>query len=194
MDRDLRPLHVRGSGLWTGAVTDRVVVDVRVALDADPRAAWARLRILVHGGMLSRASEAAYGEGVTDLVKLAGPAAGLTRLADVYVEDLTETGDRAHIALQWDAIGADGRLFTTLLADLTLIPGEGQTTALTLTGTCWPPPGQAGAGPDQAMARRWATAVSGSLLNTVACELAHPAGTAGHARPGPVPGPRRPTS
>ena len=37
--------------------------------------------------MLLRASEVAYGEGITALVELAGPAAGLTRLAEVCTED-----------------------------------------------------------------------------------------------------------
>jgi hypothetical protein len=45
----------------------------------------------------------AYGEGVAGLVEIADPAAGLTRLADVCLEDLTETDDCAHIALQWEA-------------------------------------------------------------------------------------------
>jgi len=76
--------------------------------------------------MLQRACEVAYGEGVAALAELAGPAARLTRLADVCLADLTETGDRAHIALQWDAIDADGTLFTALLADLVLAPaGDG---------------------------------------------------------------------
>jgi hypothetical protein len=158
-------------------VTDHTVVGVRVALDTGFHAARTRLRILVHGGMLSRASDVAYGECITGLVKLAGPAAGLTRLADVHVADLTETDDCAHIALQWDAIGPDGKLFTALLADLKLVPGEGEMTALSLTGTCWPPPGQAGAGLGQAVARRWAAAVSVRFLDSVACELVHPAGT-----------------
>jgi hypothetical protein len=128
--------------------------------------------------MLQRAAEVAYGEGTISLVKLAGPAAGLTRLAGLCLEDLTETDDCAHIALQWNAIAADGKLFTTLLADLTLIPAGDQVMVLSLRGTYWPPPGQATAGLDQAMVRRCATAVVGSFLDSVACELAHPAGTA----------------
>jgi len=128
--------------------------------------------------MLSQACEVAYGEGIAGLVELAGPGAGLTRLADVCLEDLTETGDCAHIALQWDAIAADGKLFTALLADLMLMPAGDQMTVLSLTGTYWPPPGPAGAEPGQAIVRRCATAVMGSFLDSVACELAHPAGTA----------------
>jgi hypothetical protein len=158
-------------GRWTGAVADHTVVGDRVALDAGFDAARARLRFLAKGGMLLRASEVAYGEGITTLVELAGPAAGLTRLADVSLEDLTETHDCAHIALQWEAIGADGTLFTALLADLMLVPAGGQMTALSLTGAFWPPPGRAGAGLDQVIVRCCATAMIGSFLDSVAREL-----------------------
>jgi hypothetical protein len=34
--------------------------------------------------------------------------AGLTRLAEVRTEDLSQSDDCTHVALQWDAIGADG--------------------------------------------------------------------------------------
>ena len=163
-------------------MTDRTVVGDRVVLDVGFRAARTRLRILAKGGMLPRASEVAYGEGVTALVELAGPAAGLTRLAGVRLEDLTETGHCAHIALQWEAIAADGTLFTALLADLMLVPAGDQVTALSLAGAFWPPPGRPGAGLDRAIVRCCATAVIGSFLDSVACELVHPAGTAGGGR------------
>ena len=118
----------------------------------------------------------AYGEGITALVELVGPDAGLTRLADVCLEHLTETDDCAHIALQWEAIAADGKLFTALLADLMLVPAGDQITALSLAGAYRPPPGLAGTGLGQAIERCCATAVIGSFLDSVACELIHPAG------------------
>jgi len=165
-------------------VTGHTVVGDRVALNVGFHAARARLRTLAKGGMLLRASEMAYGEGVTALVELAGPAAGLTRLAGVSHEDLTETHDCAHFALQWEAIGADGKLFTALLADLMLVPAGDQVTTLSLAGAYWPPPGPAGAGLGQVIVRCCATTVIGSFLDSVACELRHPAGTAGYS---PVP-------
>ena len=168
-------------------MTDHTVVGDRVALNVGFGAARTRLRILTVGGMLLRASEVAYGEGITALVELTGPAAGLTRLADVCLEDLTQADDCAHIALQWEAIGADGELFTTLLADLMLVPAGDQITALSLTGAYRPQPGRAGAGLDQATVRCCATAAIGSFLDQVACALVHPAGTAGAAGPSPVP-------
>ena len=174
------------AGRWTGAVTDHIVVGDRVALSIGFHAARTRLRILAKGVMVPHASEVAYGEGITALVELAGPAAGLTRLADVRLEHLTETDDCAHIAFQWRAIAADGTLFTALLADLMLVPAGDQITDLCLAGAYWPPPGQAGVGLDQAIVRCCATAVIGSFLDSVACELVHPAGTAGPAGWTPV--------
>ncbi|HEY1000527.1 MAG TPA: hypothetical protein VGD83_12870 [Streptosporangiaceae bacterium] len=162
-------------------MTDHTVVGDRVALDVGFHAARTRLRILAKGGMLLRASEVAYGEGITALVELAGPAAGRTRLAGVCLENLTETEDCAHIALQWEAIAADGKLFTALFADLMLVPAGDQVTAVSLGGAYWPPPGRAGAGLGQAIERCCATAVIGSFLDSVSCGLTHPAGTAGPA-------------
>jgi hypothetical protein len=160
-------------------MTDHIAVSVRVALNTGFQAARARLKILVERETLPRACEVAYGEGITGLAELAGPAAGLTRLAGVCLEDLTETDDRVHIALQWEAIAADGTLFTALLADLMLIPAGDQVTVLSVAGAYWPPPGRAGTGLGQAVVRSCATAVIGSFLDSVACELVHPAGVAG---------------
>ena len=167
-------------------MTDHTVVGDRVALNIGFHAARTRLRILAKGGILLRASEVAYGEGIAALVELAGPAAGLTRLADVCLEDPTETDDCVHLALQWEAIAADGKLFTALLADLMLVPAGDQITTLSLAGAYWPP-GRAGTGPGQAIVRCCATAATSSFLDSVACELIHPAGTAGPAGRSPVP-------
>jgi len=168
--------------LWTGAVTDHVVVGDRVLLDVGFRAARARLEILARDEMLQWACEVAYGEGITGLVKLAGPAAGLTRLAGVRLDDLAQTDNCAHIPLQWEAIAADGKLFTALDADLMLVPAGDQITALALAGAYRPQPGRAGAGLDRAIMRHCATAAIRSFLARVACALVRPAGTAGPAR------------
>jgi hypothetical protein len=167
-------------------MTDHIVVGDRVLLDADFHAARARLGTLARDGMLLGASEEAYGEGITGLVKAAGPAAGLTRLAGARLDDPAESDHCAHIALQWQAIAADGKLFTALDADLMLVPAEDQITALALAGAYRPQSGPAGAGLDRAIVRRCATAAIGSFLARVACALVHPAGTAqpaGHSPP-----------
>ena len=156
-------------------MTSHTAVGDRVPLNLGFPAAWTRLRDLARDGMLQRACEVAYGEGVAALAELAGPAARLTRLAEVCLADLTETGDRAHIALQWDAIDADGTLFTALLADLMLAPAGEQACTLSLAGAFWPPPGLAGAGLDRVIVRCAVTAITSSFLDTVACELNHPA-------------------
>jgi hypothetical protein len=155
-------------------VTGHTAVGDRVPVDIGFHAAQTRLRSLVRDGTLQRACEEAYGEGVAALAELAGADAGLTRLADVCLADLTETGDRAHIALQWDAIGADGTLFTALLADLILAPAGERASALSLAGAYWPPPGLAGAELGQAIVRYCVTAIAGSFLDAVARELGHP--------------------
>jgi hypothetical protein len=80
-------------------MSDHIVVGDRVLIDASFRAARARLEMLAKDGMLPWSSEVAYGEGVTGLVMAAGPAAGLTRLAGVHLDDLAETHDCAHIPL-----------------------------------------------------------------------------------------------
>jgi hypothetical protein len=162
-------------------VTDHIVVGDRILLDIGFRAARARLRILAGDGMLAGASEEAYGEGITGLVQLAGPAAGLTRLAGVGLDDLAETGHCAHIALRWEAIGADGALFAALDADLMLVPAGDQATALALAGAYRPQPGPAGAGLDRAIVRRCAEAAARSFVAQVAYALASPAGTASPA-------------
>jgi hypothetical protein len=172
--------------LLTGTVTDHAAVGLRAALDVGFQAAQTRLRVLAKGPVLLRASEEAYGEGTTRLVEFAGPAAGPTRLANICLEDLSKTDDCVQIALGWDAIAADGTLFAALLADLMLIPAGDQTTALSLTGTYWPPPGRADAGPGQSIVRHCAMAVIGCFLDLVACELVRPAGTAEPADHSPV--------
>lgn len=181
-------------GRWTGAVTDHVVVGDRVAFNAVFHDARTQLRILAKGGMLLRASEVAYGEGINTLVELAGPAAGPTRLADICLEDLTETPDCPHIALEWEAIGADGKLFTALLADLMLVPAGDHISALSLTGAYWPPPGRARADLGQVIVRCCATTAIGSFLDLVACELDHAVRTAGTADHSPVPDPASATT
>ena len=135
---------------WTGSVTDHIVVGDRVLLDISFRAVRARLRILARDGVLLRASQEAYGEGITGQMQLAGPAACLTRLAGVGLENLAETDHCAHIALQWEAIAADGKLFAALDADLMLVPAGGPDHHLARPGRSVPAaawPGWRRAGP-----------------------------------------------
>ena len=161
---------------------DHLVVGDRVLLEVSFRAARARLATLARDGVLLQASEIAYGQGITGLVKLTGPAAGLTRLAGVSLDNLAGTHHCAHVVLQWEAIAADGKLFAALDADLMLVPAGEQITALALAGAYQPQPGRDGADLDQALARECAAAAIRSFLARVACALVHPAGTAGPCR------------
>jgi len=162
-------------------MTDQIAVGDRVVLEVGFDAARARLRIVARDGMLQWASELAYGESITGLVTLAGREAGLTRLATVRLGDLAETCDHAHIALRWEAIAADGKLFTALDADLMLAPAGDQVTALALAGAYRPQPGPGGAGLDREIIRGCAATAIGTFLGRVARLVVHPAGTAGHA-------------
>ncbi len=167
-------------------MTDHIVVGDRVLLGTGFDAARARLEILAMDEMLPRASEAAYGEGITALVKAAGPAAGLTRLAGARLDDLTGTGQCAHITLGWEAIAADGKLFMALDADLMLVPAGDQDSALALAGAYRPQPGRYGAGLDRAIVRACAMVAIRSFLAQVSCALVHPAGRARPAGHGPL--------
>ena len=159
---------------------DHIVVGDRVRLEAGFPAARTRLEVLAGDEVLLRASEA-YGTGITHLVAAAGPAAGLTRLAAAYLARPAGTDGCAHVSLRWEAIAADGTLFTALEADLMLFPAGDRNTTLALAGGYRPQPGRAGAGLDEAILRRCATVAIHGFITRIACALAHPAGTAGPA-------------
>ena len=167
-------------------MSNHIVVGDRVLLDASFHATRTRLEMLATDGTLPWASEVAYGEGITGLVNAAGPTAGLTRLATAHLDNLAETHDCAHIPLRWEAIAADGKLFTALDADLMLVPAGDQISALALAGEYWPQPGRPSAGLDRTIVREYATVAIRSFLTRVARALAYPPGTAwpaGHCPP-----------
>ena len=166
---------------WTGAVTDHIVVGDRVLLASGFRATRVRLEALTRDEILLHASEVAYGAGIAALVAATGPPAVLTRLAWAQADDLTRTGEHAHISLRWEAIAADGKLFTALDADLMLVPAGDEHTTVALAGMYQPQPGPAGAELDRVTLRCCATVAIGSFLDQLACALVHPAGTAGLA-------------
>jgi hypothetical protein len=173
-----------------------------LTLDVAPAAAQARLANLLGGNWLAGVSGAAYDGGLTGLLRVgpAGPAAGkLVRvgfLAPIYRDDVMSVG------LRWEATGPAGSLFPALDADITISsaeeqnapavegspPAAGQQSArLALTGSYRPPLGWLGAGLDQVVLHRVATATMHALLHSVAEAVTIPA-TAGHAAPSPSPG------
>jgi len=149
-------------------VTEHLVVGDRVLVDTSFGAARDRLEMVASDGMLQRAADVAYGEGITALVQAAGPAAGLTRLALIRPNDLAETDHCTHIAIQWEAIAADGKLFTALDGDLMLVPAGDQHSALAMAGAYRPQPGRYGAGLDRAIVRECAMVAVQSFLAQVA--------------------------
>jgi hypothetical protein len=171
-------------------VADHVFVGDCVVLDVSFGTGRARLAILARDGVLLRACHAAYSEGIADLAQAAGLAAGRSRLATVRLVGLADTDHCARIALRWQALAADGRLFPALEADLMLTPAGEQITLLALAGTYRRQPAGAGAGLDQAMMRRYAAATVRSFLARIACALVHPAGATGPAGASP---PHRPS-
>jgi len=168
-----------------------VFVGDEVLLDVSFAAARARLANLTRGGSLLSASKDAYGEGITGLARVGplGSAPGISRLVEVHVRDLAETGDSARLALRWAATGPGGRLFPALDADLTLRPAGPQATALGLVGAYRPPLGGLGAGLDRAILHRVAAATIRAFLDRVADAIVRPAGAAAPAgeKAGPQP-------
>jgi hypothetical protein len=175
---------------WAGVVADHVFAGHRVVLAVSFGTGRARLGILARDGVLLRACQVAYGDGIAGLVQAAGPAAGLARLAAVRLAGLTDTDHCARIGLRWEALAADGKVFPALESDLMLTPAEEQITLLAVAGTYRRQPGWAGAALDQAIVRQCATATIRGFTARIACALVHPAGTTGPAVARP---PRRPS-
>ena len=158
-------------------LTGGVFVGDEVLLDVSFVAARARLANLTRGGLLRSASEGAYGEGVAGLARVGpmGSAPGISRLVEVHVRDLAETGDSARLALRWSATGPGGRLFPALDADLMLRSAGAQATVLALGGAYRPPLAGLGAGLDRVILHRVATATIRTFLGRVADAIARPA-------------------
>jgi len=131
--------------------------------------ARAGLQSLTHGGLLLSASDDAYDEGLTGLIRV-GPA-GISRLVRVQFCELTERNNCAGLAVRWEVSGSAGALFPVLDADLELIRAGPQTTWLTLAGAYRPPLGSLGAALDRAILHRVASATVRGFLKRVAAEI-----------------------
>jgi hypothetical protein len=149
--------------------------EILVAIHFD--AARCRLGRLAGDGVLLGAAEYAYGAGITGLAETAGPAAGMSRLAGVRAEDITEANGGARLWLRWEAIGPDGAVYPALDAAVTLTPAGEAATLLALAGV-YRLPGQAEAGLDPAIVRCFAAVAARSFIARLACALMHPAGAA----------------
>ncbi len=146
--------------------------EVRVEISAT--AAAARLANLMSGSSLMRASEQAWGDGIARV----GPVPGLSRLVRVRFLDPVQRGAVTVLTLRWEAVGATGRAFPVLDADITLVPDGERATLLGLDGVYRPPGGAVGAGLDRVILHRIASATVRSFLACIAEVITSPAAAA----------------
>ena len=98
-------------GPWRGdhlAWSDReMFVAAEVPLDLSFPAAAARFANLALGGLLTRASQGAYGDGLTGLVRVGplGAVPGMSKLVEVHFLDVVTRGESAVLTLRWEATG-----------------------------------------------------------------------------------------
>jgi hypothetical protein len=87
-------------------------------------AAAAGLADLARAGLLTGVSQAAYGDGLTGLARVAplGEVPGVSKFVEVHVLDVVTRGQSAVLALRWQATGPGGGLFPALDADIWLTP------------------------------------------------------------------------
>jgi hypothetical protein len=163
-----------------------------LTIEVGCRAAQARFTNLLRGNWLAGVSEAAYDGGLTGLLRV-GPAMPTAKLVRVRFLDPVYRGDVMTVGLRWEATGLAGSLFPVLDADIAICPGgqegtpaAGESARLALTGAYRPPLGRLGAGLDQVVLHRVATATMRQLLGSVAETITHPA-TAGQAAGGTGP-------
>jgi hypothetical protein len=121
-------------------------------LDLSFGAAAARLAEAARGGLLTRMSQGAYGDGVRGLARVGplGAAPVMSKLVEVHFLDLAVRGGSAVLALRWQAAGPGGRFFPALDADIALTPAGDHATRLSLAGAYRPPLGLVVVGLDKA--------------------------------------------
>jgi hypothetical protein len=130
--------------------------------------AQARFVSLLHGNWLAKASEAAYGETVTGLLRVGPSGFAATKLVQVSFLDPIYRDDVMSVGLRWEAAGTMGGLFPVLDATITICPEGDKAARLALAGCYRPPLGRLGAALDTALLHRVATATVDSLLHGVA--------------------------
>jgi hypothetical protein len=147
-----------------------------LVLDISSQAAQARLANLAYGDGLSGASQAAYEDGLTSLIRVGplGDLPGASKLVRVRFLDPVYHDDVMTLGLRWEATGITSGLFPVLDANITLTPTGAHTTRLALAGTYRPPLGRLGAKLDRAILNQVAATTVRILLRNVAYALANP--------------------
>jgi hypothetical protein len=168
-------VHV-APGRHAGSIC-RVFVGEEAQLDVGFAAAQEGLARLVGGGWLADASHAAYGDGITGLTRVGplGSVRGMSRLVKVHLSDPVVSHDSARLAVRWEAAGPGSSLFPALDADVVLTPAGTKSTKLRLDGVYRPPLGLLGAGLDQAVLNRVATATIRDFVGRIGQAITTPA-------------------
>jgi hypothetical protein len=168
---DLRPCAPAPAAVTVGAM----FLAEEVILGTGSGQAQARFVSLLHGNWLAKASEAAYDETVTGLLRVGPSGFAATKLVQVSFLDPIYRDDVMSVGLRWEAAGTMGGLFPVLDATITICPEGGRTARLALAGCYRPPLGRLGAALDSALLHRVATATVRSLLHSVADVITSPA-------------------
>lgn len=145
-----------------------------VMLDLGFPAARARLVGLAHGGWLSDASDDAYAEGLSGLIRVGpfGDMVGASKLVRILLLEPLERDDSVTLTVRWEATGVMGRLFPVLDANITLTPAGEDASRLALIGAYRPPLSGLGASLDRVVLHHAATATVRSLLKRLAQTIA----------------------
>jgi hypothetical protein len=148
-----------------------------LVLDISSQAAQARLANLAYGDGLSDASQAAFEDGLTSMIRVGplGDLPGASKLVRVRFLDPVYHDDAMRLGLRWEATGITSGLFPVLDANITLTPTGAHTTRLALAGAYRPPLGRLGAKLDRAILNQVAATTVRLLLRNVANALANPA-------------------
>jgi hypothetical protein len=146
-----------------------------VVVGTGSRQAQARFVSLLHGNWLAKASQDAYGETVTGLLRV-GPAGNVAaKLVQVSFLDPIYRDGTMSVGLRWEAAGSTGGMFPVLDATITIGPEEEEDTArLALAGSYRPPLGRLGAALDTALPHAVATATVRHLVRGMADAITSP--------------------
>ena len=134
--------------------------------------AQVRLSNLIRGSRLVEASEDAYDEWVTGLVRVGVP--GVSRLVRARFLELATRGEAVVLRLRWEATGPGEGLFPALDADITLTPDGDQATLLRMDGAYRPPLGAVGTVLDRMLLHRVAASTTRSFVIQVAEAIVSP--------------------
>ena len=134
--------------------------------------AQARLSNLIRGSRLVEASEDAYDEWVTGLVRVGVP--GVSRLVRARFLELVTRGEAVVLRLRWEVTGPGGGLFPALDADITLTPDGDRATMLRMDGAYLPPLGAVGTVLDRMLLHRVAATTTRSFVAQVAEAIVSP--------------------